>query len=178
MSMSRSPPCLALLSAIVVAAPTSLALAAIDECSIVELGKRINAQEGGKLLDANDDCNEANFSLPLTEGFSITSLEGQVELTFEFKAPPPLGSPAEAKMLRAAVLVTGRARSNADWLIRQCLRKATDAWGNDTDFDYQIPEQLTRLDQQSFRCGRRQQGDVGLQITFHFQNASYFQKDK
>jgi hypothetical protein len=176
--MSRRSPCLALLSAVMLAASASFGLAANDECSIVELGKRINAEEGGKLLNANDDCNEASFSLPLAEGFWITSLEGQVELTFEFKAPPPLGSPAEAKMLRAAVLATGRTRSNADWLIRQCLSKAAPAWGRGADFDYQIPEQLTRLDQQSFRCGRRQQGDVGFQITFQFQNASYFQKDK
>ena len=176
-AMSTNATRLILLIAAMLSAAGSSALAAADSCAIVDLGRRINAREGGKLLDANSDCNEARFSLPLTEALSITSLEGQIDLTFEFKAPPRPGAPVEAKMSRAAAMVTGRTRANANWLIRQCLAQAAAAWRRDADFDYQIPAELTRLDQQSFRCGRRQEGP-GFQITFHFQDASYFRTDK
>jgi hypothetical protein len=176
--MASNPARLAILAFFALAACGAPALAANDECTIVKMGKRINAVEGGKVLTSDEDCNEASFSLPLTKGFWITMLEGQIELTFEFPAPPQLASPAVAKMLRIATKATGRARSNAEWLVRQCLINAAPVWGKDPNFDYEIPEALTRLDQQSFRCGPRQQGDASFEITFHFQDAAYFRQGK
>lgn len=153
-------------------------LATAEDCSIVSLGKRIVAPEGGRFLDVDADCTQASFSLPHTLGFGITELEGQVELTFEFVAPPRVGSAALAKVIRAAVLATGRTPSNVDWLTRQCLNKAVSHWGNDRDFEFAIPETLTRLDQQRFSCGPRQMGKPAFQINFHFQDASYFARGK
>lgn len=156
----------------------SPSLAIAEDCSLVSLGKRIVADEGGKLLDVDADCTQAGFSLPLTQGFAITELEGQMELTFDFVAPPRLGSPALAKVVRAAVLATRRTPSNVDWLIRQCLIKVAPLWGKDRDFEFAIPETLTRLDQQRFVCGPRQTGNPAFQINFHFQDASYFARGK
>jgi hypothetical protein len=161
-----------------VAAIVCPSLATAEDCSIVSVGKRIVAQEGGKFLDVDADCTQASFSMPQTLGFAITELEGQVELTFDFVVPPRVASPALAKVIRAAVLATGRTPSNVEWLTRQCLNKAAPHWGKDRDFEFAIPETLTRLDQQRFVCGPRQTGKPAFQINFHFQDASYFAKDK
>jgi hypothetical protein len=161
-----------------VATITSPSLAIAEDCSIVSLGKRIVAREGGKFLDVDADCTQASFSMPQTLGFAITELEGQVELTFDFAAPPRVGSLALTKVIRSAVLATGRTPSNVDWLTRQCLNKAAPHWGTDNDFEFAIPETLTRLDQQRFSCGPQQTGKPAFQINFHFQDASYFARGK
>jgi hypothetical protein len=166
---------------ILAAALAAMALvlpAAAEPCSIVSLGKRIVAQEGGKFLEVDPDCTQAAFSMPLIQGFEITELEGQVELTFDLLAPPRVGSPALAKIVRAAVMATGRTPSNVDWLTRRCLSKAAPVWGKDRTFEFAIPETLTRLDQQRFVCGPREVGAPAFQINFHFQDASYFARGK
>ena len=81
--------------------------------------------------------------------------------------------------MRAAALATGRSPANADWLIRSCLKRAAPVWGEDPNFEFDAPETVTRLDRQRFLCGARQwSGALTFQITFQFQDARYFRRDK
>ena len=154
-------------------------LASAEDCALVGLGQRLMAREGGKFRDVDPDCTRARFSMPLTSGVEISELEGQIELTFDFDAPPPLGGPAHRRIVRAAVLATGRESANADWLVRSCVKKAAPLWAKDRIFEFDVPETATRLDRQRFLCGTRQWADKAeFQITFQFQDANYFPKDK